>query len=179
MSKSKRKKKLMKKVFYTLCLATSVLFRSCGQERGTTTEVHDSNVDEVVNPAHLHQYDRPGTASSSTTSITDGTTSNTTGARQPKQNASAVDIVYAYYTKNDPAKFYRSENYRYSATRRLSGEAARGNSAQETKPGTTIMLQSTTADGQGRKPAVTNKASEQNNKTTKKDNQKTRLTPEQ
>lgn len=48
----------MKKIFYSLFALSTLLFTatSCSEDRGTTTEVEDSNEDESVNPDHIRGY---------------------------------------------------------------------------------------------------------------------------
>ncbi|MHA6246957.1 hypothetical protein ACXYMU_03400 [Pontibacter sp. CAU 1760] len=47
----------MKKIFCSLFAVSALLFTaSCSEDRGTTTEVVDSNEDENVNPNHIRGY---------------------------------------------------------------------------------------------------------------------------
>ena len=48
----------MKKIFYSIFALSVLLFSStsCTEDRGTTTEVADSNEDESVNPDHIRGY---------------------------------------------------------------------------------------------------------------------------
>lgn len=48
----------MKKIFYSIFALSTLLFAStsCTEDRGTTTEVVDSNEDESVNPDHIRGY---------------------------------------------------------------------------------------------------------------------------
>ena len=48
----------MKKTLYTLFAISALLFTatSCSEDRGTTTEVEESNEDESVNPDHIRGY---------------------------------------------------------------------------------------------------------------------------
>jgi len=59
----------MKKIFYSIFALSTLMFTatSCSEDRGTTTEVADSNEDEYVNPNHIRGYDqvpggKPGSA---------------------------------------------------------------------------------------------------------------------
>lgn len=48
----------MRKIFYSLFVLSTLLFTatSCSEDRGTTTEVEESNDDESVNPNHIRGY---------------------------------------------------------------------------------------------------------------------------
>ncbi len=47
----------MKKTLYTILTVSTIFFAvSCGEDRGTTTEVKSANEDENVNPKHIRGY---------------------------------------------------------------------------------------------------------------------------
>ncbi|MHC2990985.1 hypothetical protein OB13_05070 [Pontibacter sp. HJ8] len=54
----------MKKIFYSIGVVSVMLFASCTEDRGTTTEVADANKDETVNPNQIRGYGEEQTAAS-------------------------------------------------------------------------------------------------------------------
>ncbi|MEJ8756321.1 hypothetical protein WG947_04895 [Pontibacter sp. H259] len=176
----------MKKILFTLALATAGLCTSCELERGTSTEVADANKNERVNPSHVRAYHMPGTAGNSTASLTDNT-NQSAGTMQAQGTKSAVDLVYAYYNKNNPSAYYRAQNYKFSATTKMAGSAPDTARVKTENRATTIMPQSTTADAQGRKAttgvassSVEKKSTLGTKKSATTDTQKkTRLTPDE
>ncbi len=90
-----------------------MLFTACDNEYGTSTEVVDSNANDNVNPAHLNDYKKPGTAGYKEVSTA-----------TPQQDMPADRIVVAYYTENKPEEFYKSERYTFSSTQQMGGRAA-------------------------------------------------------
>ncbi|MBD1396669.1 hypothetical protein H9Q13_05780 [Pontibacter sp. JH31] len=46
----------MKKVFYSIAIVSAMMFASCSEDRGTTHEVADANLDGDVNPTHIRGY---------------------------------------------------------------------------------------------------------------------------
>jgi PBP1b-binding outer membrane lipoprotein LpoB len=174
------KKKTMKKIVYTMSMAVAILFTSCSEDRGTTTEVADANEDQRVNPLHIRDYNLPGTAAYSTASMQDQT--NQTGAAANQPQPSAVELVTAYYNDVDPVKSYRTQNYKFSTTQRMRGNAAEaGTTTTSDAPSesTNMAPGSTTADAQGRDAVTSGKKSTSESKTPATDKKKTRLTPEQ
>ncbi|MBC5775550.1 hypothetical protein H8S95_15845 [Pontibacter sp. KCTC 32443] len=183
----------MKKIFYTMGMAAAILFTSCTEDKGTSTEVADANKDERINPAHLMQYPMPGTAASSTASLSENTNQNAeAGITTAETKMTAEEMVRNYYVKNDPTLYYKrsstskmagmtSDKGTTTKTGEFTGTATAtdqddeegGNQTTNMRPG------STTADAQsGRKESTTNKSkTTTDKKSTTTSKKKERLTP--
>ncbi|NDK56989.1 hypothetical protein [Pontibacter fetidus] len=163
----------MKKIVYTVGMAMAILFTSCSEDRGTTTEVANANENEKVNPAYIRDYNIPGTAAYAAASTQD--------QAGPQPQPSAIELVTAYYTERDPVKSYRTDNYKLSPVQRKRGNAAEAGATTTNgaSQSTNTAPGSTTADAQGRDAVTSGKKSTSESKTPTTDKKKTRLTPEQ
>jgi hypothetical protein len=144
----------MKKILCILPAAVAILLTSCG-DRGTTTEVTESNEDEYVNPSHLGQYNWPGM---------NAQTLYSTDTPIP-----ADQLVRDYYLTT-PEQYYN-----VSAAQRVGKTTTNmpEDNATNKNQGSTMAPGSTTADGQATETTRTGK------KTSDTDKEKERLTPYQ
>jgi hypothetical protein len=119
----------MKKTLYTILAVSTILFAtSCGEDRGTTTEVTSANEDENVNPKHIRGYgDRePGGVDSISRrggqmySFDSDRLSNEMATDMQLNNEMATEIVKVYYDRDKQL----SEMMQRSDTARMGGDAA-------------------------------------------------------
>ncbi|MFD2248347.1 hypothetical protein [Pontibacter ruber] len=120
----------MKKVFYSIAIVSAMMFASCGEDRGTTTEVANANVDEDVNPNHIRGY---GDEASHNTAGMSGDAD--LGYRQEAEQvasrmASDLKLDQPTQTKVQQVYYDRAkrmgeleDRYNYSETNRMGGQA--------------------------------------------------------
>jgi hypothetical protein len=131
----------MKKTLYTILAVGTIFFTaSCGEDRGTTTEVTSANEDERVNPKHLRGYgDRePGGVDSINQKggqmysfDTDRLTTEMATDMQ-LNNDLATEIVKVYYDR-DRQLSEMMQRYQLSDTARMGGDAASMKKMEEMK----------------------------------------------
>ncbi|MFT2007522.1 hypothetical protein ACMA1I_02510 [Pontibacter sp. 13R65] len=120
----------MKKTLYSICFASSILFASCTEDRGTTQEVADANDKEYVNPNHVNDFEDNGITS------TGGLEANTEEAHMERSqeisSKMAADLKLDKTTKEKVAAIFLErdkmlgdidESYNVSATNRMGGQA--------------------------------------------------------
>lgn len=123
----------MKKIFYSFFALSALLFSatSCTEDRGTTTEVVDSNEDESVNPDHIRGYGdaEPGGMPPSSPEADqmygfdrDKFSQQVTTDLGLEGNV-ATEIVQVYYDRNRQLSELE-ERFQANATSRSGGQAA-------------------------------------------------------
>jgi hypothetical protein len=119
----------MKKIVYSIAVVSAMLLASCGEDRGTTTEVADANKNEVVNPNQIRGY---GDEPSQTTADMQGDAD--LGYRQEAEQlasrtASDLKLDKQAQTKVQQVYYDRAkrmgeleDRYNYSETNRMGGQ---------------------------------------------------------
>lgn len=147
----------MKKVFYSIGLVSAMMFTACSTEdKGTSTEVVDSNEDNNVNPNNINDYDQPGTAgSTASTTYTDAdyqqhaqqVTDQMTRDIQ-LDNATATKITRIYYNRNTKlGELEQGTNM--NSTERMGGQTNESSNMNSGNTGTNGTNQNNTANNSG------------------------------
>lgn len=118
----------MKKTLYSIGLVCAILFTACSEDKGTSTEVADSNDNVTVDPNNINDYDQPGTAGSTTsTQYTDATYQQsaqevTDQMRSDLQldDATATEVTKIYYNRNRQLGDLE-QGSSFSSTERMGG----------------------------------------------------------
>lgn len=118
----------MKKTLYSIGLVCAMLFTACSEDKGTSTEVADSNDNVTVDPNNINDYDQPGTAGSTTsTQYTDATYQQnaqevTDQMRSDLQldDATATEVTRIYYNRNRQLGDLE-QGSSFSSTERMGG----------------------------------------------------------